>query len=99
MKEMMFEFLDNFYPHIRLLKTKFGIIPMYGMKANYAMGEVKRKHVKILCGYFSCDSDYGKDVYEQWLNSRPIYVRVKNYTDIDTFVLESESNNCVTFSN
>jgi hypothetical protein len=48
MKEMMFEFLDNFYPHIRLLKTKFGIIPMYGMKANYAIGEVKRKHVKIV---------------------------------------------------
>lgn len=95
---MMFEFLDTFYPDVFLLRTKFGVIPRYNIKGDYALGEVKRKHVKMLCNFFSCDSDYGKDVYEQWLKSKSICVRIKNSTNDSVFVPESESNNSVTYS-
>jgi hypothetical protein len=90
MKEMMFEFLNNFYPDVFLLRTKFGIIPRYNIKGNYAIGEVKRKHIKMLCNFFSSDLDYCTDVYEEWLNNKLVYVRLKNSTNEDTFVVESD---------
>ena len=87
---MMFEFLDTYYPNVFRLRTKFGVIPKYGIEGDYAIGEVKRKHVKMLCNFFSSDLDYCTDVYEEWLNNKPVCVRLKNSTNEDTFVVESD---------
>lgn len=90
---MMFEFLNTFCPDVFLLRTKFGIIPRYNNNPdNCSFEEIKRKHVKMLYNFFSCDLDYCTDVYKQWLNSKPIYVRIKNSTNDSVFVPESESN-------
>lgn len=97
MKRMMFEFLDTFYPQVRLLKTKFGIIPMYGIKGGWDVFQIKLKHIKMLCDYFSCDTDYCKGIYEEWLDNRPVHVRVKNSTNDDLMVLLTEPQNSATF--
>ena len=90
MERQMYKFLDHLNPNIFLLETKFGIIPRYGIKGDYVIGEVKRKHIKMLCNFFSSDLDYCTDVYEQWLDSKPVCVRLKNSTNEDTFVVESD---------
>lgn len=96
MKEMMFEFLDDFYPDVFLYRTKFGVIPKYNISGDYAINDVKRKHIKMLSNFFSCHYDVSWEVYEEWLNRKPIYVRIKNSTNNDTFVLESQVNHHTT---
>jgi hypothetical protein len=93
-KEMMFEFLDNFCPDVYFIRTKFGLIPRYGVK--YTGGS---RYVKTLCNFFSCEWEYGLEIYKEWLNSKPVYTYVKNSTNGNTLVRESHPNNCVTFSN
>jgi hypothetical protein len=88
-KEMMFEFLDTFCPDVYLLRTKFGLIPRYE----------DARYIRTLCNFFSCESDYGLDIYKQWLNSKPIYVYVENSTNDYTLVRESNFKTCMTFSN
>ena len=86
---MMFEFLDTFCPDVYLLRTKFGLIPRYE----------DARYTRTLCNYFSCEWDYGLDIYKQWLNSKPIYVYVENSTNDYTLVRESNFKTCMTFSN
>jgi len=94
MKEMMFEFLDNFYPDVYFIRTKFGLIPRYDVKYTGSS-----RYVKTLCNFFSCELEYGLEIYKEWLNSKPVYTYVKNSTNGNTLVRESHPNNCVTFSN
>ena len=88
MEKMMFKFLDLRNPNMFLLETKFGIIPRYSREGNYVIGEEKLKQIEVLCDFFSCEYGYGLSVYDKWLNSRPVYVRIKNSTS-DVFVPKS----------
>jgi hypothetical protein len=92
MKEMMFEFLDNFGPEVYFIRTRFGLIARYKVKYTDSC-----RYVKTLCNFFSCESEYGLDIYKQWLSSKPVYTYVKNSTNGNTLVRESNPNNCVTF--
>ena len=85
MEKVMFKFLDRLNPNMFLLETKFGTIPRYSREGDYVIGEEKLKQVSLLCDFFSCENDYGLSVYDKWLSSKPVYVRIKNSTS-DVFV-------------
>ena len=85
MEQMMFRFLDLLNPNIFVLETKFGNVPRYNGEDNFIVGEEKRKQIKLLCNMFSCEYNDGLSVYDKWLSSKPIYVRLKSSTS-DVFV-------------
>ena len=76
----MFNFLDLMSPNMYVLETKFGTIPSYNREGNYVIGDEKRKQILLLCSFFSCEYDDGLSVYNKWLSTKPIYVRIKNST-------------------
>ena len=80
MEKMMFKFLDLMNPNMFLLETKFGAIPRYSREGDYLVGDERRDQIMSLCSFFSCEFDYGLSVYEKWLSSKPVYVRIKNST-------------------
>ena len=85
MEQMMFRFLDLLNPNIFVLETKFGNVPRYNGEDNFIVGEEKRKQIKLLCNMFSCEYNDGLSVYDKWLSSKPVYVRLKSSTS-DVFV-------------
>ena len=80
----MFKFLDHLNPNIFLLETKFGTIPRYSREGDYVfdfvVGDEKRKQILLLCSFFSCEYSDGLSLYDKWLSTKPIYVRMKNST-------------------
>lgn len=90
MEKMMFKFLDHLNPNMFLLETRFGNIPRYNREGSYVVTSEKHKQILLLCDFFSCEFDNGATVYEKWLSSKPIYVRLKNSTS-DVFVAKSYS--------
>lgn len=92
----MFRYLDSRNPGFFRYRTKFGIIPRYNRKGDYVVGNEKRKDIERLCRFFSIHHYDGKDIYERWLETKPIYVRIKNSTNDNVFVPESEANNVST---
>ena len=80
MEKQMFNFLDFMNPNMYVLETKFGTIPRYNREGNYVIGDEKRKQILLLCSFFSCEYDDGLSVYNKWLSTKPIYVRMKNST-------------------
>lgn len=80
MEKMMFKFLDLMNPNMFRLETKFGNVPRYNGEDNFIVGNEKRRQILLLCDFFSCEFDNGLSVYEKWLSSKPVYVRIKNST-------------------
>ena len=92
----MFRYLDNIRPNVFVLKTKFGNVPRYNREGDFVVGNEKRKDIERLCRFFSIHHYDGKDVYDRWLETKPIFVRIKNSTNDSVFVPESEANNVST---
>ena len=86
----MFLFLDEMNPDMFILRTKFGTLPHYSRKGTYVISDEKRRQVKLLCEYFSCDFANGLKVYDKWLLGKPVYVRIKNSTNEYVFVADSD---------
>ena len=80
MEKHMFNFLDLMNPNMYVLETKFGTIPRYNREGTYVISEEKRTQIWLLCSFFSCKYDDGLSVYDKWLSTKPIYVRMKNST-------------------
>ena len=80
MEEMMFEFLNDYYPEVYLLRFHSNLFPV--ISGN------KCEHIKTLCNFFSCEFDYGVEVYEKWLSNRPIYTNIENSTNGDVLIAE-----------
>lgn len=80
MEKMMFEFLDEYYPDVYRYKLHYTLFPV--ISGN------KREQIKTLCSFFSCEFDYGVEVYEKWLSNRPIYTYIENSTNGDVLVAE-----------
>ena len=95
MEKMMFKFLDDLDPNMFRYRTKFGIIPHYSRGGTYLVSDERSRQVIMLCKFFSCEYNYGLSVYEKWLETKPIYIRMKNSTT-EVFVLESTVNNSTT---
>lgn len=93
---MMFIFLDNMNPKLFMLKTKFGTVPHYEREGTYAIADEKRSQVNKLCDYFSCHYVDALAIYDKWLSTKPIYVRVKNSTNKSVYVPESRVDNTQT---
>ena len=96
MEKLMFKFLDQIRPNMFVLKTKFGNVPAYNRSGNFVVGDEKRKDIERLCRFFSIHDYDGKYIYEKWLGTKPIYVRIKNSTNDTVLVPESEVNNVST---
>lgn len=95
MEKLMFDFLDDLDPNMFRYRTKFGVIPHFSRGGTYLVSDEKSRQIIMLCKFFSCEYNYGLSVYERWMNSKPIYVRMKNSTT-EIFVLESKADNCIT---
>ena len=80
MEKQMFNFLDLMNPNMYVLETKFGTIPCYICEGNYVIADEKHKQILLLCSFFSCEYLDGLSVYDKWLSTKSIYVRMKNST-------------------
>ena len=86
MEKLMFKYLDNRHPNFFRYETKFGIVPRFIRDDNYVVGDIIRKDTLSLCNLFSCEFEYASSVYKKWMNSKPVYVRIKNSTNGYLFV-------------
>lgn len=87
MEKLMFKFLDALNPEFFRYETKFGIIPRYEREdGNYVVGDIVCKDIMRLCNYFSCEFEYASSVYKKWMETKPVYVRIKNSTNSYLFV-------------
>lgn len=82
----MFKFLDTLNPNMFLLETKFGTIPKYERGGNYLIGFEKKKDIMRLSDFFSITYSDAELIYEDWLMSKPVYVRIKNTTTEYTYI-------------
>ena len=96
MEKLMFKFLDQIRPNMFVLKTNIGNVTRYNRSGNFVVGDEKRKDIERLCRFFSIHDYDGKYIYEKWLETKPIYVRIKNSTNDTVLVPESEVNNVST---
>lgn len=81
MEQLMYKFLETTNPKLFMLKTKFGITPYYYNGDNYVISDEKRKVAHKLCDFFSCDYLYACLVYDKWLQTKPVCVRVVDPED------------------
>jgi hypothetical protein len=86
MKNTMFRFLNTLHPELYCIRTKFGDVPQYYKDRNYAIVDVKYKDIDKLCNTFGISKEDGVIVYNNWLNSRPVYTRLKNSTNDSVLV-------------
>ena len=82
----MFRFLNTLRPNLYIIRTKFGDVPQYYKDSNYAIVDVKYKDIDKLCNTFGISKEDGVIVYNNWLNSRPVYTRLKNSTNDSVLV-------------
>ena len=75
----MYKFLDTCYPTVFVVETKFGNAVKYNGNQVFA---VMDKHFAVdhLCSFFSLTIPEGQDVFDSWLKTRPVYVRLGNST-------------------
>ena len=92
----MFRFLDQMRPNMFVVKTKFGNVPRYNREGDFIVGNEKRKDIEKLCHYFCLEYYQGKLIYENWMATKPTYVRVKNSTNDTVLVPESKVDNSTT---
>lgn len=81
MEQLMYKFLETTNPKLFMLKTKFGITPYHRNGDNYVISDEKRKVAHKLCDFFSCDYLYACLVYDKWLQTKPVCVRVVDPED------------------
>lgn len=81
MEQLMYKFLETTNPNLFMLKTKFGITPYHHNGDNYVISDEKRKVAHKLCDFFSCDYSYACLVYDKWLQTKPVCVRVVDPED------------------
>lgn len=81
MEKLMYMFLDSLNPDIFILKTKFGTLPHYSRGGSYLIGDEKRRQILLLCEFFPCEYDFGLSIYDKWLKTKPVCIRLK-----DTFI-------------
>lgn len=81
MEKLMFTFLDTMNPKVFLLMTKFGTTPYHRDGDNYVISDEKHKVAHKLCDFFSCEYSYALLVYNKWLRTKPICVRVVDPED------------------
>ena len=79
MEKQMYNFLDTCYPTVFILETKFGNAVKYDRNLVFS---VMDKHFAVdhLCSFFSLTIPEGQDVFDSWLKTRPVYVRLGNST-------------------
>lgn len=90
METLMRKFLDHLNPNTFLVETKFGCLPHY--EGTIFADTTKRQQVWLLCDFFSCEYNDGLEVYDRWLSSKPVYVRIYNSTTEFTYVPKTYSN-------
>lgn len=81
MEKLMYTFLDTMYPKLFMLKTKFGNTPYYYNGNTFVLCELKHKTAYKLSDYFCCSYNYADIVYDRWLETKPVCIRVTNPED------------------
>ena len=88
MNKLMFKYLNKAHPKSYVVKTKFGNVPHFDEEGSFTLLDKKNKIISMLCDLFSCDKDYATEIYESWVKTLPIYVRMKGTTNTTILVME-----------
>ena len=87
----MWKYLDEMYPHVVQIETKFGNVVFNG-DIYFDFNKV----VKSLVDMFDCVRDEAIETLHEWKNCRPIMVKIKTSTNESVLVHKTTEINCVT---
>ena len=96
MNKVMYDFLDSLYPTFFVHETKFGNALKYDGGLIFSAIN-KWDAMDSLCQFFSLTLPESDEVFESWVKTKPVYVRLGNSTT-DVYVLkipETYSSNTV----
>ena len=74
----MYDFLDSLYPTFYVHETKFGNV--FYDKGTMFSAMDKWYAIDSLCQFFSITFSEGDEVFESWVKTKPVYVRLGNST-------------------
>lgn len=87
----MWKYLDEMYPHVIQIETKFGTAIFNGEKYFHF-----NNAVQSLVNMFDCSRDDAANTFKDWEKSRPVMVKIKNSTNESVLVHKTTEINCVT---